>query len=250
MSRLLILGATGNLGRVLVQQAVARGHKVSVVVRDPAKLPPAIAEQIEVHRGDLAELTSEDLARWITGHDALINAAGNVADGEGFTALVDRIIEAAESVAHPPVCWFMAGAALLDMDDTGLKGFELPLIPKHYQLHGRNFDRLSHSGLDWRLCCPGPMVGEPAVGLGSMRVSIDRFPVEPPVWTRHAPRIFVVPHFIKSVGQITVPYTDVADLILSNLSPDGPFSRKRIGIALPKGLDKVQTPLKVSAPLC
>lgn len=238
MSRLLILGATGNLGRVLVQQAVAQGHHLSVVVRDPAKLRSAIADQIEVHHGDLARLTSEDLARWVTVNDVLICAAGNVRDGERFTALVDRIIEAAETVAHPPVCWFMAGAALLDMDDTGLKGFELPLIPKHYQLHGRNFDRLSRSGLDWRLCCPGPMVDEPAVGLGSMRVSIDRFPVELPAWTRRAPRMFVVPHFIKSVGQITVPYTDVANLILSNLSPDGPFSRKRIGIALPKGQTK------------
>lgn len=235
MSRLLILGATGNLGRVLVQQAVARGHKVSVVVRDPAKLPYAIADQIDVHPGDLAVSTSEELARRIAGHDVLICAAGNVADGEGFTALIDRIIEAAETTAHPPVCWFMAGAALLDMGDTGLKGFELPLIPKQYQLHGKNFERLSRSNLDWRLCCPGPMVDEPPIGLGSMRVSIDRFPVEPPAWTRHAPRIFSVPHFIKNVGQITVPYTDVAELILSNLSPDGPLSRKRIGIALPKG---------------
>lgn len=238
MSRILILGATGNLGRVLVQQALAQGHKVSVVLRDPAKLPSAIADQIAVHHGDLAGLTSEELARRITGHDALINAAGNVADGEGFTALVDRIIGAAETVAHPPVSWFMAGAALLDMGDTGPKGYELPLIPKHYQLHGKNFERLSRSSLDWRLCCPGPMIDEPAIGLGSMRVSIDHFPVHPPVWTRVAPRALLVPHFIRSVGQITVPYADVADLILSNLSPDGPFSRKRTGIALPIGQTK------------
>lgn len=238
MSHILILGATGNLGRVLVQQALAHGHHVSVVVRDPAKLPYAIAEQIEVYLGDLAGLSNEELARWVTGHEVLINAAGNVADGEGFTALIDRIVEAAETVAHPPICWFMAGAALLDMGDTGLKGFELPLIPKHYQLHGKNFDRLLRSSLDWRLCCPGPMIDEPAIGLGSMRVSIDHFPVHPPAWTRVAPQVLLVPHFIRSVGQITVPYADVADLILSNLSPGGPFSRKRVGIALPKGKTK------------
>jgi putative NADH-flavin reductase len=238
MSRILILGATGNLGRALVKQALKQDHEVSVIVRDPAKLPSETIARLEVHRGDLTSLSNADLARLVTGRDVLINAAGNVSDGEGFTALIDRIIGAAEAVAHPPICWFMAGAALLDMGETGPKGFELPLIPKHYQLHGKNFERLSRSPLDWRLCCPGPMVDEPPIGLGSMRVSLDCFPIRPPSWTKIAPRILTVPHFIKSIGQITVPYEDVSELMLSNLSPGGAFSRKRIGIALPAGQTK------------
>jgi uncharacterized protein YbjT (DUF2867 family) len=40
MSRLLILGATGSLGRHVLRQALAAGHEVTVFVRTPSKLPP------------------------------------------------------------------------------------------------------------------------------------------------------------------------------------------------------------------
>ena len=40
MSRLLILGATGSLGRHVLRQALAAGHDVTVFVRTPSKLPP------------------------------------------------------------------------------------------------------------------------------------------------------------------------------------------------------------------
>ena len=40
MSRVIILGATGALGRHVLRQAVAAGHDVTVFVRTPSKLPP------------------------------------------------------------------------------------------------------------------------------------------------------------------------------------------------------------------
>ena len=41
MSRLIILGATGSLGRRVLEQAIAAGHEVTVFVRDPSRLPPS-----------------------------------------------------------------------------------------------------------------------------------------------------------------------------------------------------------------
>jgi uncharacterized protein YbjT (DUF2867 family) len=41
MSRLVVAGATGSLGRHVVRQAIAAGHEVTVFVRTPSKLPPA-----------------------------------------------------------------------------------------------------------------------------------------------------------------------------------------------------------------
>jgi NAD(P)-dependent dehydrogenase (short-subunit alcohol dehydrogenase family) len=41
MSRLIVAGATGSLGRHVVRQAIAAGHEVTVFVRTPSKLPPA-----------------------------------------------------------------------------------------------------------------------------------------------------------------------------------------------------------------
>lgn len=37
--RLTVFGATGGVGREVVGQALAAGHEVTAVVRDPARLP-------------------------------------------------------------------------------------------------------------------------------------------------------------------------------------------------------------------
>ena len=76
MSRLLILGATGSLGRHVLRQAVGAGHEVTVFVRTPSKLSPEFREQVSVHTGDLSAPVPLDL---IGGTDALINGAGHVA---------------------------------------------------------------------------------------------------------------------------------------------------------------------------
>ena len=47
--RLLVLGATGRTGRLVVAEALRRGHDVVALVRDPAaaRLP----ERVELRRG-------------------------------------------------------------------------------------------------------------------------------------------------------------------------------------------------------
>ena len=164
MSRLLILGATGSLGRHVLRQAVAAGHEVTVFVRTPSKLPPDVRERASVHTGDLNALVPLDLIR---GTDALINCAGHVADGEAFVGLIDRLVTAVDSLppAAQPVCWFLAGMGLLHIDSSGRRGVDLPKVKSTYWPHRVNFERLSRSRLDWRLLCPGPMVDQPPLGL-------------------------------------------------------------------------------------
>src|ERR1035438_5615347 len=117
MSRVIILGATGALGRHVLHQALAAGHQVTVLVRTPSTLPVEAASQVSIHTGDLSVMAPADLARVISGHDALINCAGYVTEGQGFVDLIDRIITGVESLPAPrPVCGFLAGAALLDID--------------------------------------------------------------------------------------------------------------------------------------
>jgi nucleoside-diphosphate-sugar epimerase len=54
MARLLILSATGSLGRQLLQQSLAAGHEVTVFVRTPSRLPPEAVGRVAVHTGDLS----------------------------------------------------------------------------------------------------------------------------------------------------------------------------------------------------
>ena len=150
MSRVLILGATGSLGRHVLRLAVSTGHEVTVFVRTPSKLSPELHEQVSMHTGDLSAPMPLDLVR---GQDALINCAGHVADGETFVGLVDRLVTTVDSLpeAERPVCWLLAGAALLDIDSSGRRGVDLSKVSATYWPHRVNFERLSRSRMDWRL---------------------------------------------------------------------------------------------------
>jgi uncharacterized protein len=235
MSRLLILGATGFLGRHVLRQAVGAGHDVTVFVRSPAKLSPEVRERVSVHTGDLSALVPLDLVR---GQDALINCAGHVADGELFVGLVDRVVASVDTLAdaEQPVCWLLAGAALLDIDSSGRRGAELPKVKSTYWPHAVNFERLRRSRLDWRLLCPGPMVDEPALGLDRLRVSIDVLPVHVPAFARAIPGPLLLPVFAAVIPQMIVPYADAAALMLANLDRGNVMSRHRVGLALPEGM--------------
>ena len=235
MSHLLILGATGSLGRHVLRQAVAAGHDVTVFVRTPSKLPPDVLERVSVHTGDLSAPVPPEV---LTGQDALINCAGHVADGEAFVSLVDRLATCVDQLrpADQPVCWFLAGAALLDIDSSGRRGVDLPAVNATYWPHAANFDRLQRSRIDWRLLCPGPMVDEPAIGLDRLRISIDILPVETPAMAASLPDSSLLPMFGSLVPQMIIPYADAAALMLANLHHDQTVSRRRVGLALPVGM--------------
>lgn len=238
MARLLILGATGNLGSVLTRAAVDAGHAVMVLVRDPARLHTGLSGRITVSQGDLSAMDLADLSSLMAEQDAVINTAGYLADGVAFTRIVDRVASAAEALDSPPVAWFLAGGALLELDDKGRTGMDLPLVGPRCQPHADNLARLAKGKLDWRLLCPGPMVDEPGVGLERLRVSIDHFAAPLPAATSMLPSAALLPFFAARLGQITIPYADAAAVILGNLSPGGPLSRHRVGIALPAGMTK------------
>jgi uncharacterized protein len=236
MSRLLILGATGSLGRHVLRQAVGAGHDVTVFVRTPSKLSPEVRERVSVHTGDLSELVPPDMIR---GMDALINCAGHVADGEAFVGLIDRLVTAVDRLppAEQPVCWVLAGAALLDIDSSGRRGVELPGVKKStYWPYPVNFERLTRSRLDWRLLCPGPMVEESAIGLDRLRISLDALPVQVPAFARALPGPLFLPLFASLIPQMIVPYADAAALMLANLDRGNAMSRHRVGLALPEGM--------------
>jgi putative NADH-flavin reductase len=238
MSKLLVLGAAGALGKHVAQQAVDAGHDVSVVVRAPSKLSASWRDRVKVHHADIAALTVIQLGTLLNGHDAVINTAGRISDGDRFLALVAHIVGALETIkpAYRPVSWFIAGAGLLDIGETRRRGLDLPLIRKTYWPHSENFKRLEESTLDFRLLCPGPMVEGAPIGLERLRVTLDRLPVQTPAAVRWLPDWLLVPIFAFRVPEMIIPYADAAALMLKNLEPGSGMSRHRVGLALPIGM--------------
>lgn len=198
-----------------------------------------IHEKVIVHRADISKLPISELAGIFKDQQAVINTAGNVSQGQKFVDLVDRIVAGLEAVPETarPVCWFLAGAGLLDIDGRGRKGVDFPMIGANYWPHRSNFDRIRRTDLDWRILCPGPMTDQRPLGLARMRVSLDLLPVEMPDETESLPEPAVLRLFGARMPEMTVSYKDAASLMLANIAPNGEMSRHRVGLALPVGMN-------------
>lgn len=78
--QLTVLGGTGRIGRLIVEQALAQGHAVTLLVRDPTKLG-SIGDRVRVVAGQVTAATAAREA--IQGSGAVLSAlgpAGNHAD--------------------------------------------------------------------------------------------------------------------------------------------------------------------------
>jgi len=73
--KVTLLGATGSLGSECLRQCIDAGYRVTVLVRNPDKLPSDIRGSIEIVKGD--GLVFEDVARAMPpGTDAVLFAVG------------------------------------------------------------------------------------------------------------------------------------------------------------------------------
>lgn len=75
--KIAVLGATGRAGRLVVDEALARGWGVRALARDPAKVAPR--ERLEVVRGEAKDAAAVDAL--VQGCDAVVSALGVVKGG-------------------------------------------------------------------------------------------------------------------------------------------------------------------------
>jgi len=213
LSKILILGATGSFGGHVVQQAISADHEVSILARRLLNVPAEVRKKVVVYEADIVEMSTSALAPIFRNHDAVINTAGYVTDGQNFVDLTDHIVTSLELIPETtrPVCWFTAGAALLDMGEHGRRAVDLPLIGSTYWPHRANFDRIRQTTLDWRILCPGPMVDQPPIGLTQIRISIDQLPIQIPAFPSSSFEALALPFFAQRIPEMIVSYSDAAE---------------------------------------
>jgi hypothetical protein len=129
--RVLLLGATGNLGLRLIPALLSHNHTVIAYVRNPSKLSsllrPDLLSPITVVQGDAVD--SAAIHRALIDHDcnALVCAAGMVVMNPWGKSTLPGISEAAADAAIKAAkerggkslrCWFLAGMSLLDYPDS------------------------------------------------------------------------------------------------------------------------------------
>jgi putative NADH-flavin reductase len=94
---ILIVGATGGLGRDVVAESLARGHQTAAVVRDPSRA--ALPEAVQIAQGDVLDRSS--LRSAVAGRDAVICALGTPSPRRPSTLLgrgSENLVEAMTAV--------------------------------------------------------------------------------------------------------------------------------------------------------
>ncbi|GAA3055540.1 hypothetical protein FHS39_002942 [Streptomyces olivoverticillatus] len=85
MARIALFGATGTIGSRILREALDRGHQVTAVVRDPAKLTEQRTD-LTVTTGDVLDPAS--VAEAAKGQDVVVSAVGG-GDGPGHVATIE-----------------------------------------------------------------------------------------------------------------------------------------------------------------
>lgn len=165
-----ILGATGRIGSRLLAEALRRGHQVTALVRDPAKLAPQAG--LTILRGDAHAV--EAAASLLAGHEALISSVH-------FTDLdADTVLRIAQGAAIPRLL-VTGGAGSLRVA-PGLQLVDSPDFPaaaRPEALAGRAFlNRLREQGqLRWSFLSPALMI-LPGERTGRFRLGRDELLVD------------------------------------------------------------------------
>jgi uncharacterized protein YbjT (DUF2867 family) len=168
--RILVVGATGALGRDIVSQALERGHETAALVRDRGRAP--FAPAVEVVQGDVLERSS--LTRALGGREAVICALGTPSPRRGGSLLGDgtrNLIDAmSQEGVRRLVCVTLLGLGS-SRANTSLFYREVilrvlaPMIPDKE----RQEEVVRASGLEWVLVRPPRFVaGKPGHDLRVM----------------------------------------------------------------------------------
>lgn len=153
--KILIVGATGTIGRELVTQALEDGHSVTALVRDPSKVawPEAGVEVIEGNVMDTATL-----GRAVAGQDAVLVALGAGARGRVRavgTRNVSRAME--EHGVRRLICVSTLGVG----ESRGNLNFLWKyvmfglLLRRAFADHVAQEEHVVRSALDWTIIRPG-----------------------------------------------------------------------------------------------
>lgn len=162
--KLIVFGATGTVGRHVVDQALAQGHQVTAFARAPGALD-STDPKLTRAAGDV--LDREAVADAVRGHDAAMVALGAGRQGTVRSVGTRNVIEAmARDGPRRLVCLSTLGAG----DSRAALNFFWKrimfgvLLRNAYADHQAQEAAVRESGLDWTIVRPGAYTDGPATG--------------------------------------------------------------------------------------
>ncbi|RCH68231.1 NAD-dependent epimerase/dehydratase family protein [Streptomyces sp. SDr-06] len=166
--RLAVFGATGGIGQEIVKQALADGHGVTAVVRDPARFA-VTGPGLAVFQADLTD--PESLREAVAGRDAVLSGLGaRKRSDAGIAARLTRSVLAAMEaegtrrlvvVSAAPVGPEAPGDGLLD---RGMRSLISAILKDVYVDLRAMEAELAASATDWTSVRPPKLTDKPLTG--------------------------------------------------------------------------------------
>ena len=175
--KLTIFGATGATGTSLTGQALAAGHEVTAIVRNPARLAVPAHRRLRIVTASVMDPAS--IAPALEGADAVISAIGP--RGTGPTTVIRdsarSIIQAMEKTGTLRFVQVSGSIVTDDGESPYLRYLIKPVARRTFLRHvcadmRAGEDEIRHSDLDWTILRPPALTRKAATG--AYRTAIDR----------------------------------------------------------------------------
>jgi putative NADH-flavin reductase len=179
MSEIVIFGAGGRAGRHAVAEAVARGHRVTAVVRDPAAYQDLAGDGVALVGGDATD--ADSVAAVAAGHDAAISAVARLdtPSEEFFVGTANALLDGLARAGVGRLVLIGIGTTL--QVEPGVMLLDTPGFPadaRTFSLgHAAALEalRAARTGVDWVVLAPPPtFLDAEAARTGRYRVGGDQ----------------------------------------------------------------------------
>ena len=174
--KLTVFGSTGDTGRQLVDQALAAGHKVTAVAREPNAITTTHPNLLVV-QGDV--LDPESFEARMEGSDAVLSALGARAMRKPTNIYSQGTAAMVTAMANVGITRLIALSAIPLIPNENKSSLERTVVhPMLYRFFGGDYrdmrqmeDMLNHSSINWTIFRPSRLTNGRKTG--RYRTAVD-----------------------------------------------------------------------------
>ncbi|MGE7590479.1 NAD(P)-dependent oxidoreductase [Peribacillus sp. NPDC101480] len=195
--KIAIIGASGKAGSLILNEALTRGHEVTAIVRDEAKVQ---IQGLSVLEKDVFDLKAEDLKEF----DVVVNAFGAAPGKEHLHVDAGKILIDAMKGAPQTRLIVVGGAGSLFVDEAKtIRVLDTPEFPKEYFAtafnQSKNLGDLQNAtGIQWTFISPSAFFDPQGNRTGGYKLGKDNL-------------------LVNSKGESYVSYADFALAVLDEI---------------------------------
>jgi len=192
-----IIGASGKAGSLILKEALTRGHEVTAIVRDEARIQIQGASVLEK---DVFDLKEEDIKEF----DVVVNAFGAAPGKEHLHVDAGKILIEAMKGAPQTKLIVVGGAGSLFVDEAKtIRVLDTPEFPKEYFAtafnQSKNLGDLQNAtGIQWTFVSPSAFFDPQGNRTGGYKLGKDNL-------------------LVNSKGESYVSYADFALAVLDEI---------------------------------